>query len=297
MTPIYSAAFHEVAASTPPRWERQRRRQPIRTTLWLGQTPWNSGEETAHNVCVHLRPRTGAGGHHMIGVLDEALICIPGVPESQLPQSTPLRTSWVALRGPRGTAKSARCSGSAKARPSGAAEALPEVLRGLPRVPVTVGALIQYLDSPVGSYAEVVAAPVLVRRPFPQANVAFIAVDSGASVVGGRSNWALPKVLARFDGDIGSAGQATSTGPDWAVQVVTRPRALRLPTWLRYSCCQVWPGPTLRHFPLEVQGWSRPATVDVEVSSSGSLGSWLAPGRHLGFTVCGTPAESVPPGR
>ena len=50
MTPIYSAAFHEVAASTPPRWERERRRQPIRTTLWLGQTPWNSGEETAHNV-------------------------------------------------------------------------------------------------------------------------------------------------------------------------------------------------------------------------------------------------------
>ena len=64
----------------------------------------------------------------------------------------------------------------------------------------------------LGPYAEVIAAPVLVRRPLPQANVAFIAVDSQASVVGGRSNWALPKVLARFDGDIGSASQATSTG-------------------------------------------------------------------------------------
>ena len=99
-----------------------------------------------------------------------------------------------------------------------------------------------------------IAAPVFVRRPFPQANVAFIAVDSEASVVGGRSNWALPKVLARFDGDIGSDGQATSTGPGWAVQVVTRPRALRLPTWLRYSCCQVWPGSALRHFPLTGPG-------------------------------------------
>ena len=132
-----------------------------------------------------------------------------------------------------------------------------------------------------------IAAPVLVRRPFPQANVAFIAVDSQASVVGGRSNWALPKVLARFDGDIGSDGQATSTGPGWAVQVVTRPRALPLPTWLRYSCCQVWPGSALRHLPLTVRGWSRPAAVDVEVSSSGPLGTWLASGHHLGFTFAG----------
>ena len=117
--------------------------------------------------------------------------------------------------------------------------------------------------------------------------MAFIAVDSGASVVGGRSNWALPEVLARFDGDIGSDGQATSRGPDWAVQVVTRSRVLRLPVRLRCSCCQVWPGSALRHFPLKVQGWSRPASVDVEVSSSGSLATWLASGRHLGFTFVG----------
>lgn len=221
----------------------------------------------------------------MIGALDEALISIPGVPESQLP-------CGVAASLPdRAPGSPWHCEVTSvfwfhKARP-GAAEALPEVLRGLPRLPVTIGALIRYLDSPVGPYAEVIAAPVLVRRPFPQANVAFIAVDSQASVVGGRSNWALPKVLARFDGDIGSDGQATSTGPGWAVQVVTRPRALPLPTWLRYSCCQVWPGSALRHLPLTVRGWSRPAAVDVEVSSSGPLGTWLASGHHLGFTFAG----------
>ncbi len=147
----------------------------------------------------------------MIGALDEALISIPGVPESQLP-------CGVAASLPdRAPGSPWHCEVTSvfwfhKARP-GAAEALPEVLRGLPRLPVTIGALIRYLDSPVGPYAEVIAAPVLVRRPFPQANVAFIAVDSQASVVGGRSNWALPKVLARFDGDIGSDGQATSTAP------------------------------------------------------------------------------------
>jgi hypothetical protein len=117
--------------------------------------------------------------------------------------------------------------------------------------------LIRYLDSPVGPYAEMVLAPAFVRRPFPQAHVAFIAVDSGASMVGGRANWALAKVLARFEGTIGPQGDAAVVGPDWTVRVGTRPRPLRLPTWLHYSCCQLWPDLTVRHFPLKVQGWSR----------------------------------------
>ena len=87
--------------------------------------------------------------------------------------------------------------------------------------------------------------------------MAFIAVDSEASVVGGRANWALPKGLARFEGTIGLQGDAAVVGPDWTVRVGTRSRPLRLPTWLRYSCCQLWPDLTVRHFPLKVQGWSR----------------------------------------
>jgi hypothetical protein len=128
---------------------------------------------------------------------------------------------------------------------------------------------------------------VFVRRPFPQANVGFIAVDNEASVVGGRANWALPKGLARFEGTIGLQGDATVVGPGWTVHVGTRSRPLRLPTWLRYSCCQLWPDSTVRHFPVKVQGWSRWATVDVEVSSAGTLGIWLASGRYAGFTFAG----------
>ena len=64
-----------------------------------------------------------------------------------------------------------------KAKP-GAAEVLPKVLRESPRVAVTIEAPIRYIDSPVGPYTEIVAAPAFVRRPLPQANVAFIAVDS-----------------------------------------------------------------------------------------------------------------------
>ena len=161
------------------------------------------------------------------------------------------------------------------------------MLRGSPRVAVSIGALIRYIDSPVGPYREIVAVPAFVRRPFPQAHVAFIAVDSEASVVGGRSNWALPKGLARFEGTIGQQGDATVVGPDWTVRVGTTSRPLRLPTWLRYSCCQLWPDLTVRHFPLKVQGWSCLATVDVEVSSSGALGTWLASGRYSGFTFAG----------
>ena len=129
-----------------------------------------------------------------------------------------LLASPIALPGRRGTVESARCSGSTEPNRE-QSEALPEVLRGSPSLAVTIGALIRYIDSPVGPYREIIAVPAFVRRPFPQANVAFIAVDSEASVVGGRSNWALPKVLARFEGTIGLQGDATVVGPDWMVPV------------------------------------------------------------------------------
>jgi hypothetical protein len=77
-----------------------------------------------------------------------------------------------------------------------APEVLSPALRGLPTLPLTVAALVRYLDSPVGSYVEVFASPVLVRRgPVPAISVPFIAVDSIASVAGGRAGWALPKSL------------------------------------------------------------------------------------------------------
>jgi hypothetical protein len=213
--------------------------------------------------------------------LDDALTSIAGVPEIQL--SRPVAAGLPeSAPGPPWDCRVTSVFRFHKAKP-GAAEVLPEVLRGSPRVAVTIGAL----DSPVGPYREIVAAPVFVRRPLPQANVAFIAVDSEASVVGGRANWALPKGLAGFEGTIGLQGDSAVVGPDWTVPVGTRSRPLRLPTWLRYSCCQLWPDLTVRHFPLKAQGWSRWATVDVEVSSEGTLGTWLASGRYTGFTFAG----------
>ena len=110
-------------------------------------------------------------GLSRIKALDEALASIAGVPESQLsrhvagglPESAP---------GPPWDCRVSAVYGSHKAKP-GAAEILPKVLRGSPRVAVTIGALIRYIDSPVGPYREIVAVPAFVRRPFPQAHVAF----------------------------------------------------------------------------------------------------------------------------
>ena len=87
-------------------------------------------------------------GLSIMKTLDEALTSIAGVPESQLsrhvaaglPDSAP---------GPPWDCRVSSVFWSHKAKP-GAAEALPQMLRAWPRVAVTIGALIGYIDSPVG---------------------------------------------------------------------------------------------------------------------------------------------------
>ena len=81
----------------------------------------------------------------------------------------------------------------------GARAALPPAVRDLPALPVTLGALISYRETPVGAYHEVLGAPLMLRNPLPHLTVPFIAVDSVLSVHGGRAHWGLPKVLAAFD--------------------------------------------------------------------------------------------------
>ena len=65
---------------------------------------------------------------------------------------------------------------------------------------LTIGAMLRYEDTPVGRHAEVMAVTLIRGRRGPITHCPFIAVDSPASVVGGRANWALAKTLARFEG-------------------------------------------------------------------------------------------------
>jgi hypothetical protein len=169
-----------------------------------------------------------------------------------------------------------------------AAEKLvPDQLRGTPRFPVTVGALNSYSDSPVGPYNEVVALPCAFLRPFPQGHVAFIAVDNEASVHGGRDNWALPKVLARFADPAPGGPMRAVVMPDWEISVSEHLWPLRVPVWASLWCCQVWADGTVRKFRARGRGWLRPLVVDLKLSGTCPLSTWLVPGRHVGVAFSG----------
>jgi hypothetical protein len=114
-----------------------------------------------------------------------------------------------------------------------------------------------------------------------------MAVDSRDSVVGGRQNWSLPKVLARFTGEPAEHAM-TAEGPGWSVRVTARPIGPRLPVKTTGRVVQAWPDGEVRSAVLTGKARSRPALVTVEVDSDGGLPSWLRPGRHLGAIMSDT---------
>ncbi len=148
---------------------------------------------------------------------------------------------------------------------------------GLPydrAVPVTVGGLMRYPDSPVGPYVEVWASPTPVLRGGELSlGVPFMAVDSDASVRGGRENWALPKTLATF-------GPGVAEGEGWSVRVRVVSRGLRVPFAVAGHLLQVAADGRPLRTPARVRGVGRLARVHVEATHA-----WLAAGRHPAFTV------------
>jgi hypothetical protein len=160
---------------------------------------------------------------------------------------------------------------------------VPAALRDLGTLPITVGAVVRYRESPVGSYSEVFASPVLFRRRgLPAATVPFIAVDSLASVGGGRAGWNLPKTLARalWPAD----GPARIETDDWAVSVGVTPTGPLLP--LRGSLPVIQPDPdgTRHRSTVRLRGKARLGRVDVTTRGP-SLPEWLRGGRHVGLAI------------
>lgn len=177
----------------------------------------------------------------------------------------------------------------------GAAELLPQQLRDERIVPLTIGAFIRYLDTPVGPYSEVLASPVLLARtPLPASTVPFIAVDSIASLHGGRANWALPKALAAFEwtaapGELGRAafsvrGDGTHGSSAWSVAAEVSPRRRRLPVRLPLRDVQLAPGGRELDIPISLAGRAQLATVEVR-SDGPSLPAWLLSGTHRGAVL------------
>lgn len=153
--------------------------------------------------------------------------------------------------------------------------------------PVALGGLVTYHASPVGSYRELFAAGVLVARWRPYVHVHAMAVDSPASVAGGRRNWALPKELARFEADPADEGRIRVVAERWTVQLTAATRPRGVPTGGRVSCAQVGPQGRVHTFGIWLWGPARRATVEVEVAVGGDDVPPLRQGRHRALAVSG----------
>ena len=182
----------------------------------------------------------------------------------------------------------------------GAAEWLPLELRGRRVLPVTVGALISYRETPVGPYHEVLGSPVVLAEAVPAASVPFIAVDSLASVHGGRTNWQLPKTLARFEwpATMRRGFEIDAEGDGWSVHASVRPRARAFPVAGRLRNRQVAPAGERGAgravvFDSRVRGRARLASVELE-SRGATLPGWLRSGHHPAIVIEGATLDVGP---
>lgn len=221
-----------------------------------------------------------APGIRAAGGGSRALQEVAGVPESALSDAVAALLPAVSARAPWATVADA-VFWVHRAAP-GAAALLPGALAGRRTIPLTVGAFIRYAQTPVGPYGEILAAPVLLAQaPLPPAHVPFIAVDSLASIHGGRTEWALPKTLARF---AFGPGTASAVGDGWRVdaRIQARPRAVPLVLALRDR--QVRPDGSRALVDIRVRARAHVGRIALNVEGP-TLPDWLLPGPHPAFAL------------
>jgi hypothetical protein len=149
-------------------------------------------------------------------------------------------------------------------------------------VPMTLAMMVDYLDSPVGPYREILASPVLRRGLIPAMAVPFIAVDSEPSVHGGREHWKLPKVLADFSGSV--LGSFTAAGNGWKVRTSASPRGPQLPIVGGLTFAQPGENGDLHRASARLRGRFRYARVTVDAEGP-TLSRWLRSGTHHGIVI------------
>jgi hypothetical protein len=152
------------------------------------------------------------------------------------------------------------------------------------RVALAAWALVRYADSPVGPYDEI--ALTLLGDGGVRGHIPFIAVDSLPSIVGGRANWLLPKVLGRFewtpDGcGVTVHGEQPET-PPWTMSVSWRTTGESVEVSLPNDMQQVSRTGDVGWFDGAITGEVVPALVTVEVHATGPLGSVARSGRFDG---------------
>ena len=158
----------------------------------------------------------------------------------------------------------------------------------MPSLPLTMAAAVRYRTSPVGPYSEVLGSPMVVGRPLPALSIPFIAVDSLASVHGGRAHWSLPKAPASFRWEQpdarGAEVDVTVAGDGWDVGVDALPVGLPIPFAAVLPCRQLQPDGSVRLFTVAFAGLARPAAVRVATAGP-TLPKWLPSGVHIGAVL------------
>jgi hypothetical protein len=174
--------------------------------------------------------------------------------------------------------------------------ALRDVVGADARPLLVIGALVGYTDTPVGPYSEVLAMVVLRRGATVLGHVPFIAVDSPASVVGGRANWALPKTLADFDGVPAEGTPMTAHTQGWRIQATPRTHGPSLPGPLLPITPVVQTGPDGDRWSVRARGHARfrLARVDVQLEAAPSLTAWFPAGPCRGI-LCTAFSSHIPP--
>jgi Acetoacetate decarboxylase (ADC) len=107
---------------------------------------------------------------------------------------------------------------------------------------------------------------VLLRDRRLSLQIPFIAVDSEASIAGGRGNWALPKGLAEFDWqehDGGLPRHITARGDGWSAEARLLWSGPRVPLWMRTRQTQVHADGSVIAVPLRSRGVGRVARIEV----------------------------------
>ena len=146
---------------------------------------------------------------------------------------------------------------------------------------------MDYRDGPVGPYRELFAAALILRGGRTVAHVGFMAVDSEESLAGGRENWALPKVPARFDPMAERRGGARITGDGWSVAVAGTARSRAAPAALAFTGAQVGPDGVVREFTVRLHGRVRLGRAEVRHDLPAPLAAWLRAGRHAAVVFSG----------
>jgi Acetoacetate decarboxylase (ADC) len=207
------------------------------------------------------------------------------VPESVLPERVAAQLPAAAPSAPWSTRLHAVVWWH-RATPAAPA-AMPVPLRSRRRLGLTVAAFVRYTDTPVGGYHEILATPaLLLEGPVPAATIPFIAVDSLASIVGGRANWALPKTHADFEWPVDGRLDLAARGDGWSVAAHLRARGPAFPFVAVARNRQVGPGGGELAMGIRGRGRARLGRATVAVAGP-ELPAWLREGRHPAVVITG----------